>query len=179
MTDLSPRRSPPAAGRPLRTLPPLLAGVRPSAAMTVVVLDDPGTHSQVAGVVATLADLAVADELLVVYGWPERRLRPSLNAVLSGLGDRLPRHTIVTVQVESRGRLREREIALVEDLLEDGSLPVVLTGSINPRDAAAEYAARLGADRVLHLSYPATGGATLHQVWDLPAAGPRRDLVAS
>jgi hypothetical protein len=138
----------------------------PAAAMTVVVLDAPATRLRMEGAVTALAELAVTDELLVVYGWDENRPRVGLYALMNGLRERLPRHTFLTVHVEPDGGMRNREIATVEELLEDGSVPVVITGSAALRDVAAEFTARLPVDRVLGISYRPKGGAVLLPLWD-------------
>jgi hypothetical protein len=134
--------------------------------MTVVVLDAPATRLWLAGAVAALAALAASDELLVVYGWDGSRRRLGPHALMTGLRERLPRHTLLTVNVEPDGGMRAREIATVEELLDDGSLPVVITGSAALREVAAEFTVRLPVDRVLSVGYTVTGGAALRPVWD-------------
>jgi hypothetical protein len=138
----------------------------PTASTTIAVVDDPVTARRAESVVARLAGLAVRDELVVVYGCDDDRPQRGLHTVMAGLRARLPRHKIVTVHVESAGNLPDREAATVRDLLEEGSLPVVVSRPGAVRDLAAEIAGVVDADRVLGVSHAITGGATLRCVWD-------------
>jgi hypothetical protein len=141
-------------------------GECPTAATTIAVVDDPVTPRRAEAVVARLAGLAVRDELVVVYGCDDDRPQRGLHAIMGGLRARLPRHKIVAVHVESTGNLPDQEAATVRDLLEEGSLPVVVSRSGAVRDLAAEIAGVVDADRVLGVVHTITGGATIRCVWD-------------
>ena len=151
----------------------------PTAATTIAVVDDPVTPRRVESVVARLAGLAVRDELVVVYGCDEDRPQRGLQTIMAGLRDRLPRHKIATVHLESVASLPHREAATVEDLLEEGSLPIVVARPDAVRDLAAELAGVVDADRVLGVSHGVTGGATLRCVWDRRLARYQLTLTAS
>ena len=78
-------------------------------AMTVAVVDESDTRLGAAAVVARLAELASTDELVVVYGSDEpARPRLSANVLVTGLRDRLPRHSVVAVRVALRTGALER-----------------------------------------------------------------------
>jgi hypothetical protein len=130
------------------------------AAMTVAVVGDTGTRAGTEAMVSRLAELAVHDELLIVYGagaWS-----PSgHHAVLAGLRGHLPRHHLVTVHVDvHRGGLRRDAAAALAQFVEDGSLPVVVTPAAAVPGVAAEISSYLRADRVLRVA-----GADLQHVW--------------
>lgn len=143
---------------------PLEAG---QASMTVVIVDDPLLRRGAAGVVARLAELAVADELLVVYGLDESDL-VGVHSVVMGLRGLLPRHSIVVVCVGpdpgSPGRdgaLLDGETALIGDLMDVGSLPVVVTPTEAVPAVATGLSDHLRADRVLRMSCSPKGGVNL------------------
>lgn len=117
-----------------------------------------------ADAVATrLAELAVDDELLVVFGaggyaWPAHR------AMLAGLRSRLPRHDVVTVAA------RPELGGLLTGLLDAGSLPVVTTEADTMHDLTAELASLVRADRVVRV-FRTFIGADLYPVWRRPGVG--------
>jgi hypothetical protein len=122
-------------------------------------------------VVSHLAALALRDELLVVHGSPDRGM-PGHDVVVLGLRDQLPRHDVVALYVEyDDGGLGAGTAALLEHLLENGSLPVVSTSEAAVADVAAQISSCLRADRVLRVS-GTSSGTDLHQVW-------RRQATAS
>jgi hypothetical protein len=132
--------------------------------MTVVVVGEVDVRQDASAVTARLAELAINDELLVVCGSNDRRPRPSAHTVVTGLRDHLPRHHVVAVHVASNSGALRRDAAVLDEFLEIGSLPVVLTLDAVALDVAAELSNRLRADRILKVSCT-TGGADLEQVW--------------
>jgi hypothetical protein len=132
-----------------------------SATMTVAVL--PERDADTDAVVARLAELAVADELVVVFG-SASCAHPGQHAVIAGLRGRLPRHHVVAVHVRNRGADLRRHGAALERFLDDGSLPVVVTASTAMHDVTAAISSYVRADRVLRVFRTATG-ADLYQVW--------------
>jgi len=138
------------------------AGDFPS--VTVAVLGESETRWGVGAVVARLADLAINDELLIVYG-TERRFRPGDCPVVSRLREQLPRHHVIAVPIARyRRTLGLQDAALVDHFLENGSLPVVVTPAPAVHDVAAELASRLRADRVVRVSWT-LDGVDVCQVW--------------
>jgi hypothetical protein len=126
--------------------------------VTVAAVNDWDAECDAAAVAARLAQLAVDDELLVVYGAD----RPGADRkVLAGLRTRLPRHDVVALSA------RPDLAPLLGRLLEAGSLPVVLTGAAAMHDLTAELASVVRADRVVRIFRTATG-ADLYPVWRRP-----------
>jgi hypothetical protein len=117
-------------------------------------------------VVSRLAELAVNDELLVVYGSGSRNHPgPGHRAVMAGLRGRLPRHHVIALHVRHSGSgLRPDAVAALEYLLENGSLPVVITSAAALHDVTARCPVTCGPDRVMRASCTVTG-ADLYQVW--------------
>jgi len=130
------------------------------ATTTVAVLreQDAGTDTAV----ARLAELAVADELLVVFGSAAFR-RPGEHTMIAGLRDRLPRHDVVAVPVRHRG-VGRRWYARLGRFLEAGRLPVVVTAAACLPEVTAEISSYVRADRVLRVS-GTTSHAEVQQVW--------------
>jgi len=151
-----------AYGEPLEPL----ATESDEAAVTVAVVGEAETGWNTDAVVCRLAELAVNDELLVVYGSGSRhRPGPGHHAVMSALRWRLPRHHVIAVHVRHQDAgLRPEAAAALERLLEDGSLPVVVTSAAAMHDITAEVSSYLRADRVVRASCTITG-ADLYQVW--------------
>jgi hypothetical protein len=136
------------------------------AAVTVAVVGEAETGWNADAVVSRLAELAVHDELLVVYGSGSRHYPgPGHHAVMAGLRGRLPRHHVIALHVRhSDTGLRPDAVAALESLLENGSLPVVITSAAAMHDVTAEVSSYLRADRVMRASCTVTG-ADLYQVW--------------
>jgi hypothetical protein len=142
-------------------------------AMTVAVVSESEARWGAEAVVSRLAELAVNDELLVVYG-TEQRSRPGHHAVVAGLRRRLPRHHVVAVHVAQHGvavhvaqpgtGLGREDAALLDQYLENGSLPVVVIPASAIHDVTAELSSCLRADRVLRV-HRTSDGVGLHQVW--------------
>ena len=139
-------------------------------ALTIVTVDHWDVRWDATAVVSRLAELAVNDELVVVFGSNERRTGPHAPIVTAGLRDRLPRHDVVALHVAAAhpNPLR-RGAALLGELLEIGSLPIVVTPVEVVGEVAERLAGHLGADRILTVSC-AAGGADLYQVWPRPVA---------
>ncbi|GEM_PF-4703368 len=130
---------------------------------TVLAFAAPDADNGLAAAIDTVAELAHADELLVVYGHGEpsrgqppgdprggRQLTPS--AFVAALRACLPRREVVAVLVDADGEPRRAEYALLEELLDVGVLPVVVTSTPDAGVLATHLAARLHADRVLSWS---------------------------
>jgi len=141
----------PAAGSP--DGPPEIGPVR----MTIAVVDEPDTAHGAAHVAARLAGLAAMDELVVVYGADgQPALRPP--PVLTGLRRLLPRHTVVVLQTAPRDVVRTREALLLDELLDLGTLPVVVTSAAAGPAVAVALHRHLRADRVLTVAAPPAPG---------------------
>jgi hypothetical protein len=141
-------------------------------ALTVAVLGEEETRWDAGPVVSRLAQLAVNDELLVVYG-AAARSAPGHHAVVSGLRRHLPRHRVVALHLDRQEpEVRGPAAAALEEYLDDGSLPVVVTPAAAVPDVAAELSSFVHADRVLRVRRT-DGGADLHQVWRRATAGVR------
>lgn len=133
-------------------------------AVTVAVVGQSDAGRDPGAVVRRLAELAVDDELLVVYV-AEPPSRPGHRAVLDGLRDHLPRHDVVAMHLPRHDRADRRDAAaMLGRFLDEGSLPVVVTVPPAMRDLTAEISSYLRADRVLRV-FRTTAGAELCQVW--------------
>jgi hypothetical protein len=136
-------------------------------ALTVVVVGESDTKYGAAAVVARLAELAVSDELVVVYGSDAPTgPRLSTNVLVAGLRDRLPRHNVVDVRVARGPEALGRFAALLGEFVEAGTVAVASTPSVDRRGIAAELSSYLKADRVLIASYSLAAGAHLQEVWN-------------
>jgi hypothetical protein len=131
-----------------------------AATVTVAAVHDWDAGRDADAVATRLADLAVDDELLVVFG-AEGPGRPAHRAMVAGLRRRLPRHDVVALAARPElGHLLAR-------LLDAGSLPVVLTEAGGMHDLTAQLASLVRADRVVRVFRTATG-ADLYPVWRRP-----------
>jgi hypothetical protein len=136
-------------------------------AMTVVLVDESQVGQDSEAVVARLAELAVDDEVVVVHGAADASPSLGTEALVVGLRDRLPRYRVVALYVSLTTESLWGNAAMVDELMEIGNLPVVVTVSEAAGDVAAELATYLRADRTLTVSRTPTG---IHL---LPAARPR------
>jgi hypothetical protein len=136
-------------------------------AMTVAVVGESDTHLGAAAVVTRLAELAASDELVVVYGSDEGE-RPQLSAhvLLSGLRERLPRHSVVAVGLAPQTGALRRDAALLGEFVDVGTVPIAVTPTAGLGGVAAQLSDYLHADRVLMVSYTLAAGADLHPVWN-------------
>ena len=129
--------------------------------MTVAVLHE--QEGRTDAVVARLAELATADELVVILGSASAG-ESGYHAVIAGLRGRLPRHHVVAVHVPERGAQMDRHAASLERFLDAGSLPVAVTAPTSVPDVTARISSYVRADRVLRV-FGTTTGADLYQVW--------------
>jgi hypothetical protein len=148
-------------------------GTAPAAAsggaVTIAVVVEAETRWGHGAVVSRLAELAVEDELLLVYGQEGLSGAGSRN-VIAGLRDHLPRHHLVVVPVpDFSAALEPDDSELLAESMEDGSLPVVVTGESAVQDIAAELATRLHADRVVRV-FRMIDGVDVRPVWQRTAA---------
>jgi hypothetical protein len=141
MTSLRYRGAPPPSGFP--DTPPEIGPGR----MTIAIVDEPETALSAAYAAARLAGLAVTDELVVVYGSDGHALSPP--PVMTGLRRLLPRHTVVVLQTAPRAVVRTHEAILLDELLDLGVLPIVVTPVAAAPGIAAELHRRLRADRMV------------------------------
>jgi NNP family nitrate/nitrite transporter-like MFS transporter len=133
-------------------------------AMTIAVVDESDTRLGAAAVVARLAELATSDELVVVYGADEPgRPRTRARVLAAGLRDRLPRHSVVAVQVGHDTATVSRDALMLVEYVDAGSLAIAVTPAAAMRSVAADLSLYLQADRVLMVSYTPAEGAELHQ----------------
>jgi NNP family nitrate/nitrite transporter-like MFS transporter len=141
--------------------------IRPTSsptAMTIAVVDESDTRLGAAAVVARLAELATNDELVVVYGADERgRPRTTARALTAGLRDRLPRHSVVAVQVGHDTATVSRDALMLVEYVDAGSLAIAITPAAAMRSVAADLSLYLQADRVLLVSYTPADGAEFHR----------------
>ena len=125
----------------------------PPAAMTVAVADEAATRWGIANLIARLARLAVQDELLVVYG-SAGGVPVYAHAVLTGLRACLPRHDVVAMRLwPADDVVGWRDGAVLDELMECGAVPMVLTSAAAAPKVAVELSARLRADRILTLPH--------------------------
>ncbi len=136
-----------------------VAPAGPTTTVAILHEQDAGTEAAV----TRLAELAVADELLVVFGSASATRRLDRHAMITRLRDRLPRHDVVPVHVGHHGTGRRWQAAL-DRFLEAGRLPVVVTASACLQEVTAEVSSYVRADRVLRV-FGTTTRAELHQVW--------------
>ena len=131
--------------------------------MTVAVLGEADTRLGAAAVVARLAELATSDELVVVYGADDRP-RPWLSAqdLAAGLRDRLPRHSVVAVRIADHPEALGRDVLLLGEYVEAGTLAIAATPTVALRSVAIDLSRYLQADRMLRVSYTPAEGADLH-----------------
>jgi hypothetical protein len=121
-----------------------------TSAITIAMVGESHTKSRTAHVVARLAELAVTDELIVVYG--SDRPETSAHPVVAALRKLLPRFTVVPLYVAPPNGPNRCDTALVDGLLDDGSLPVVLAPAGMAPRVAVDLFHHLRADRMLEVS---------------------------
>jgi hypothetical protein len=134
--------------------------------MTVAVVGDTDIDVGAPPVVARLADLALTDELVVVYGtdWPSRP-RLSANVLVAGLRQRLPKHSVVAVRAAPRTAGLDQLAAVLDELLEAGTVAIAVTPKTDLHEVAAQLSSHLKADRILAVTYAPAVGARTHVVW--------------
>jgi hypothetical protein len=139
-------------------------------ALTIAIIPAADARRGAPAAASRLAELAVNDELLVVCGSSEQRSGSDAQAVTGGLRSLLPRHDVVALHVTPYVPAFRRDAALIGELLEIGSLPVVVTPAAAVREVVAQLFSYLRADRVLTVSCT-TRRTDLRQVW--PRRSPR------
>ncbi len=142
-------------------------------ALTVVTLGEAQIRAGAAAVVARLAELAVNDELIVVCGSNQYPPAPVARILVARLRYHLPRHHLVAIDLTSRTGDRGYETAVLEELLEIGSVPIVVTETAAVRETGLTLSRRLQADRLVSVTATASG-VDLYQMWPAPASGRRR-----
>jgi hypothetical protein len=150
------------------------AATTATTALTIVLVDGSQLRQDSAALVAQLAGLAVDDEVVVVYGASQAAPTRGTEALVLGLRDRLPRYHVVALYVSLTTESLWGNAAMVDELMELGNLPVVVTVSEAAGEVAAELATYLRADRTLAVLCTPSG------VHLLPATRPRpaRRLLA-
>jgi len=136
-----------------------------SATLTIAVVGQAPTRSGTADVVTRLAQLAVTDELLVVYALDDHEQSTGPRVVVAGLRILLPRHSVVTLNVSPFNGSLDPDGALLEELMEIGSTPIVLTPRLAVPAVVGELCDRLAADSVLSMACTATGGVEFYETW--------------
>jgi MFS transporter, NNP family, nitrate/nitrite transporter len=135
-------------------------------AMTVALVGASDTRLGAAAVVSRLAELAASDELVVVYGSDEPvSPQPNANVLVTGLRDRLPRHSVMTVNVDPRTGALRRLAAPLGEAVDAGTVAIAVTPTADLGGVVAELSSYLHADRVLKVSYTLAAGADLHEIW--------------
>jgi MFS transporter, NNP family, nitrate/nitrite transporter len=134
--------------------------------MTVAVVGESEIDVGAAPVVARLAELASTDELVVVFGTTDPT-QPRLNAnvLVAGLRDRLPRHSVVALRATPRSAGLDQLAAVLDELLEAGTVTIAVTPTADLHDVAVQLASHLQADRIVAVTYSPAAGADLHEVW--------------
>jgi hypothetical protein len=135
--------------------------------MTIALVGETQARRGAAGVLDHLAELAVSDEMVVVFGSDDHPSGSGVQPVVAGLRHLLPRHTVVVLYAGPHDRPLWREATLLDELLEFGVLPVVVTPVAAVPDVAAELAHHLRADRILRVA------------GDRPVSGPGPTCVRS
>jgi NNP family nitrate/nitrite transporter-like MFS transporter len=128
-------------------------------ALTIAVVDVTDSRLGAAAVVARLAELAASDELVVVCGAGEQA-RITAPALVAGLRNRLPRHSVSTVRVTPE--MLRRDAVLLGEYLDAGTVAIAVAPVADLRGVATDLCHHLCADRVLVLSYTSAVGAELH-----------------
>jgi len=119
-----------------------------TSAITIAMVGESQAKSFTAQLVACLAELAMTDELIVVYGSDQ----PGTSPVVAALRERLPRFKVVPLYVARPNGSYLCDAAVVDGLLDDGSLPIILAPAVTAPTVAVELYRHLGADRMLELS---------------------------
>jgi len=166
---------PPAPIVHLRPVHDRPASTAAATTTTVVVGESEVRHGGTA-LVGQLADVATYDELLIVYGADRGTRTSATHGFIDDLRARLPRHDVLGVYVGPDAAAVLRGAALLDDLLEAGSLPVAVTTATAVNAVTAELSSYVRADRVLRAARCRTGGVRLDPVWqrDVPRRPPLR-----
>jgi hypothetical protein len=136
-----------------------------STTMTIALVGETSVRRGGSRVVECIAKLATTDELLVICGSDGVEYGPGVRCLVAGLRGMLPRHTIIALDIASHRWLPKGNADLLDELMEVGSLPVLVAPATSVLDAAAELYNHLRADQVVRVMYTRTEGACLRQVW--------------
>src|SRR5437762_4160467 len=103
-----------------------------SAVTTIALVGETKTPWGTAAVAACLAELAVTDELVVVYGSEAHGSEangsgPGVHTLVAELRGHLPRYTIAALYLAPYDGALGRDADLLTELVETGVLPVVVT----------------------------------------------------
>lgn len=134
-------------------------------ALTIAMVGDARNRSDATDVVLRLAELAVTDELLVVYGLDGRESMAGVRGVVAGLRSLLPRHAVVAIHVTQHNGSLHKDANVLDDLLDGGNTAIATTPAAMMPAVAAELCDRLQADRVLLMSHAPAHGIALHEIW--------------
>jgi hypothetical protein len=137
------------------------AGDHSRGTLTVAAVREEDAGCRPESLVSRLAEIAVADELLVIFGATGRS---ATQRMVARLREQIPCQDVVPMPVRHRHGELLRDAATVERLLDVGVLPVVITPPIPINDVTAEIASYLRADRVLRV-LGAGPDADLCRVW--------------
>jgi hypothetical protein len=142
-------------------------------ALTIAVIGDVQTRWALSGVVARLAELAVTDELLVMYGLDGRESTTGVGIVVAGLRRLLPRHALITIHVTQHEGSVQHDLDLIDDLMDVGSTPIAVASAAIMAGIVTGLCDRLSADRVVVMSDARDGEVALDEIWH------RRTAVAN
>jgi hypothetical protein len=121
-----------------------------TSATTIAMVGESPDRAPTAAVVFRLAELAATDELIVVYG--SDHPATSAHRVVAALRRLLPRFTVVPLYVAPSDGPHRCDTALLDGLLNDGSLPVVLAPAVIAPRVAVDLFHYLRADRMLDVA---------------------------
>jgi MFS transporter, NNP family, nitrate/nitrite transporter len=131
------------------------------AVTTVIALSAPQIRLRLGEVTATLAALAVKQELVIIYADPETPPGGCAGyPLVAGLRHHLPHHTILAMTTAAPPH--PHEVAAIADMLDIGAVTVALVTSANPDPSALLLASQIGADQVLHLASDRVEGLVLN-----------------
>ena len=91
--------------------------------------------------------------------------RLSTNALVAGLRDRLPRHSVVALRAAAHTAGLDQLATSLDELLDSGTVAIAVTSSADIHEVAAHLASHLKADRILAVVYTPLRGAAAHEVW--------------
>jgi MFS transporter, NNP family, nitrate/nitrite transporter len=122
---------------------------------TVVAVPASATASSTEALIAALTDLAARPDLIVVYGCgrptPDGRTGLCPHAVIAALQAGARRRGVVTVMLDGTQRNLPVDVALLTDVLADGSVAVALVPVDDPLPTAKALLAHLGGGRGVRL----------------------------
>ncbi|MET7422667.1 MFS transporter [Dactylosporangium sp. NPDC005555] len=121
------------------------------AATTIVSLSGPRIRAYLGDVTAALAALATRHEVAVVCADPNPTGGAGLGfQLVAGLRRHLPAHTVLSITAETPPH--PHETTAIADMINAGTIPVVLVAGTDPTAIAMLLATAVDADQVLQLS---------------------------